>query len=122
MTDSRPLLAAQKQGVEQKVSAAPPPPAPAKKKKKPWFGLCGCVGPYEATLTKALERSHGLFWCLITATYVSVSFHCGGTLWPKFLFSCKIDPGAYQTLNGSGHPEWYVVIIILFAVYPCFIV
>jgi hypothetical protein len=109
---NQPLLAAQKQGVEQKTAAPPPAAAPpaAKKKKRPWRGLCKCSGDYEATLTKALERSWGLFWCLITATYVAVTAHCGGPFWPKFLLSCKIDPGAYQTLNGSGHPEWYVLL------------
>ena len=103
----QPLLAAQKQDGETKTAPPPPQPAPAAKKKGPWNGCCSCMGSFEGTMTKALERSLGILLPgLLLATYVAVSMHCVGPFWPAFLFSCKIDPGAYQTLNGSGHPEW----------------
>ena len=105
MTDNRPLLAAQKQGGETKQAAEPKPAA--KPKPKPWYGCCSCFGAFEGTVTKALERSLGiLFGGLLLATYVAVSIHCRGLFWPRFLWWCTIDPGSYQTLNGSGHPEW----------------
>ena len=106
---NQPLLAAQKQDGEQKTAPAPAPkPAPKKAKKGYYqcYGCCICCGRYELTFAKAMARAFGLSVCLITATYVAVTLHCWGPFWPKFLLSCTIDPGNYQTLNGSGHPEW----------------
>ena len=106
-TGRQPLLAAQKDNGESKTAPRPPAPAPATTKPPPWGGCCQCCGAFEGTVTKALERSLGILLPgLLTATYVAVSLHCWGPFWPRFLLTCTIDPGGYQTLNGSGHPEW----------------
>ena len=100
MASKTPLLAEQKQAPTQEVPA-PKPAQKVRKKKEPYFGA------YDKTIRAALRRCALLYSGLLLATYFAGTAFCQGFLWPVFLLSCNsLFSTEYQTLNGSGHPEW----------------